>query len=383
MTKLYKAIGCISGTAMDGIDVALIETDGYASINRIGFLSEPHDEDLRNRLRACLNKAEKSPEILAAERDFTLAHAPLILELINQFNYKPQDIDIIGFHGQTTHHNISKKLTLQIGDGALLADKTGIDVIYDMRQADVQAGGHGAPLLPVYHRALALNANLNMPVAVINIGGVGNITWINGEDMVAFDTGPGNAMIDDWIQTHTGESYDKDGAIAALGQADAEQIEVFLTHPYFSENYPKSLDRNDFNTIYTSLRQRPQSMDSGLRRSDEEWINNGAATLTEMTVRSLALGVSQCPEPPTALYITGGGRHNTTIMRRLAEVTGLPVHSIDSLGWNGDSMEAEGFAYMAVRSLLGEPYSFPTTTDCPKPICGGILAKSPHKSEAA
>lgn len=352
---------------MDGIDIALIETDGHAHIKRLGFLSNSHEPDLRDRLRQYLNQSARTPETKAVERDFTLVHAPLIQQLINQLDLSNEDIDIIGFHGQTIHHDPDRKITLQLGDGALLADETGINVVYDMRQADVQAGGQGAPLLPIYHRALTMNADLKHPVAIINIGGVGNITWIRGDDMVAFDTGPGNAMIDDWIQTHTDQTYDKNGEIAAQGQVDEAALNEFLSLPYFLKKYPKSLDRNDF--IAKNI--------NGLS------IYDGAATLTEMTVQSIALAVSQCPEKPTALYITGGGRYNGFMMKRLNDVTALPVHSIDSLGWDGDSMEAEGFAYMAVRSLLGEPYSFPTTTGCPTPTVGGVLAKSSKSKKAA
>ena len=365
--KIFKAIGCMSGTAMDGIDVALIETDGYNYINPIGFLSDVHEPDFREKLRSCLNKTTMDESAEYVERKFTMRHIPIIQQLINNFNLSIHDIDIIGFHGQTIHHDPDKKSTIQLGDGGLLAQETGIDVAHSIRHADVQSGGQGAPFLPVYHRALAQNANLDFPIAVINIGGVGNITWINGENMIAFDTGPGNAMIDDWIKQHTGKTYDQDGKIAAAGTVDKSIIEQFLSLPYFLKKHPKSLDRNDFNGI----------------KIDSLSLEDGAATLTEMTVQSIALSISQCPEKPSALYITGGGRHNTYMMKRLGQVTVLSVHSTDTLGWDGDAMEAQGFAYMAVRTLLNEPISFPSTTGCPTPTVGGIIAKSNRKTEAA
>lgn len=352
---------------MDGIDIAAIETDGYGHINHLGFTSAAHDPELRERLRSCLNQSVITEEIEAIARDFTLQHPQLIKNLLNDLNLSEQDIDIIGFHGQTIHHDPDNRITIQIGDGELLAQETGIHVAYDIRQNDVQSGGQGAPLIPVYHRALTLNAGMDLPVAVINIGGVGNITWISDNEMIAFDTGPGNAMIDDWIKHHTEMTYDKDGMVAANGTLDQSKLDTFLSLPYFDKDYPKSLDRNDFTSI---------SVD-GLSLED------GARTLTEMTIQSIALAVSQCPEQPKAIYITGGGRHNKTIMARLSEETGLPVQSTDVLGWNGDSMEAEGFAYMAVRSLLGEPISYPSTTGCPTPMTGGKIAKARKSSEAA
>jgi anhydro-N-acetylmuramic acid kinase len=365
--KIFKAIGCMSGTAMDGIDIALIESDGYGYIKPIGFLSETHDPDFREKLRICLNKTEVDSDVKLTEDDFTKRHVPLIQKLINKFNLLKKDIDIIGFHGQTIHHDPENKLTVQMGDGDLLAQETGIDVVHSIRHADVQAGGQGAPFLPVYHRALALNAGLELPVAIINIGGVGNITWINNDGMIAFDTGPGNAMIDDWVKMHTGKAYDDNGAIAAKGIVDQTYVTNFLNSPYFLKKYPKSLDRNDFIDI----------------KLENITFENGAATLTEMTIRSIALGVSQCPKKPKAIYVTGGGRHNAYIMKRLAQETNLPVYTTDTLGWNGDAMEAQGFAYMAVRTLLNEPISFPSTTGCPKPTVGGIIAKSNHDKVAA
>ena len=345
----------MSGTAMDGIDAALIETDGHGYINWIGFETESHDPDFREMLRSCLNKPDRN---LAVEKEFTLRQVPVIKKLLQRTGLNASDIDVIGFHGQTTHHDPDRGVTLQLGDGQLLAEETGIDVVYDLRSNDMRNGGQGAPLLPVYHRALAKNAALSFPIVVLNLGGVANITWIgeNPNDMIAFDTGPANAMIDDWVKAHTDQTYDKNGKIAAAGTIDQSIVDTFLSHEYFAKPYPKSLDRNDFATITVD----------GLS------LENGAATLTEMTVLSVAKGVALCPQQPAAIYVTGGGRHNGYMMERLSELTGVPVHSVDTLGWNGDSMEAEGFAYMAVRSLLNEPISFPGTTGCASPTIGGI-----------
>lgn len=341
---------------MDGIDAAVIDTDGHGYVRDVAFATTPYDDDFRAAMRACLNKPERDEICLRVEQDLTIRHVEAVLKLINQFNLNKQDIDIIGFHGQTIHHDPDNGLTVQLGDGALLAQETGIDVVFDLRSADMENGGQGAPLLPVYHRALALQSDVDLPVAIVNIGGVGNITWIGTDgEMVAFDTGPGNAMIDDWVKKHMGESYDANGRLAAQGVVNEGIIDRFLSLPYFSKKYPKSLDRNDFNKLNIKSLS----------------VENGAATLTEMTVQSVALAVTQCPQKPTAIYVTGGGRHNDFMMKRLYDVSGIAVHSVDELGWRGDAMEAEGFAYMAVRRLLNEPISFPTTTGCSAPTVGG------------
>jgi anhydro-N-acetylmuramic acid kinase len=386
MAELYKAIGCMSGTSLDGVDIALIETDGESVINPLGFLSAPYDEALRERLRACLNKNPETYDMTEVASDFTATHIPVIHNLLSKLNLLPQDIDIIGFHGQSVHHDPDNGITCQIGDAALLAAEICIDVISDFRSADVQNGGQGAPLIPIYHRALAQNAAVAMPVAIINIGGVANVTWINGDNMLAFDTGPGNAMIDDWVIQHTGEPYDKNGEIASKGNVDLKVIKDFLSLPYFSKKPPKSLDRNDFDKSLSSfgLTKGSHRKDAPNKSENDEFsLENGAATLTAVVVHSITHALSQCPAMPKILYVTGGGRHNQTIMRGLSETTSLPVHSTDALGWNGDAMEAEGFAYMAVRTLLNKPISFPETTGCSYPTIGGKLTKSNLKAKAA
>jgi anhydro-N-acetylmuramic acid kinase len=363
--KTYTAIGLMSGTAMDGIDAAAIETDGYSYIKPLGFVSEAHDPFLRNLLQGCLNKTKLTKEIKDIEQAFTCAQIPVIQKLIKRINKSNQNIDFIGFHGQTIHHDPSNGVTIQLGDGELLAAEIGITVINDFRSNDMSHGGQGAPLLPVYHQALVKNAGLDLPIVILNLGGVANITWISDGDMVAFDTGPANAMIDDWVKNHTDKNYDEGGKIASTGVIDQAIINQFLSLSYFLKKYPKSLDRNDFNDIdYLNLS-----------------LEDGAATLTDMTVQSVALGINQCPSKPHAIYVTGGGRHNKFMMQRLSEVTQIKVHLVDELGWNGDAMEAEGFAYMAVRSHLHEPISFPCTTGCQDKVTGGVM-HNPQKDVA-
>lgn len=365
--RIFRAIGLMSGTAMDGIDAALIETDGYGAITRLGFETQPHEDGLRQKLRQCLNRTTISEDENAVARAFTAAQIPVIQRLLKKTGFTAEDIDVIGFHGQTIHHDPDKGLTIQLGDGEWLARETGIDVVYDLRQADMCAGGQGAPLLPVYHRALAMQAGLDFPVAVVNIGGVSNMTWMDADRMIAFDTGPGNAMIDDWVLRHTDTPYDMQGTMAAAGQIDTDKVNEFMAHPYFDKAYPKSLDRNDFADFCL-----PETMACA----------DGSATLTQITVQAIAKGITLCPQKPSAIYVTGGGRHNDTMMQWLSGATGLAVYSVDTLDWNGDSIEAEGFAYMAVRTLLNAPVSFPTTTGCEKPTVGGVLVCA-KKAQAA
>jgi anhydro-N-acetylmuramic acid kinase len=268
---------------------------------------------------------------------------------------QPGRIDVIGFHGQTVFHDPAHKFTWQIGDSQALADACGIPVVGQMRVADVQAGGQGAPLLPLYHRALA--HELDKPLAILNIGGVSNLTWIGQEGILAFDCGPGNALLDDFVLKRTGKPYDEGGALASHGAADMARVKGWLGHPYFSLKPPKSLDRDAW------------------RHADVSDLNDadGAATLLEFTVRSIEKGVTLCPAAPLSVHVTGGGRLNAQMMKRLKDIFQCPVAPVEALGWNGDAIEAQGFAYLAVRSLLGLPLTEPGTTGVPKALTGGVL----------
>ncbi len=349
---MQTAIGLMSGTSLDGIDAALIRTDGRGKVERLGFYTVPYKDDVRDLLRACLGlKEDTDGRVARAERAMTLAHVDAIRELRRGF---PGPVDLIGFHGQTIDHDPAHRRTWQIGDAALLAAETGIDVIADFRSADVKAGGQGAPFLPLYHQALA--TGLEKPAAIVNIGGVSNITYIGADDeLLAFDTGPGSALINDWVKRHTGAEYDQDGQLAAAGMVHEEILAQYLAHPYFRQKPPKSLDRNAW--TLTPL--------AGLS------VEDGAATLTAFTVRAIIQALDHLPAAPKSWHITGGGRWNKTIMQGLRDGLGVPVGTVDDLGWDGDSMEAEGFAYLAVRSALGLPLSLPTTTNVPRPMQGG------------
>lgn len=356
------AIGLMSGTSLDGVDAALIETDGQAAVRAIAFRGEPWSDAARaqlaeaTQLALTFDRPRQSAPIVAAAELVTRVHVFAVQKLLREAGVSAADIGVVGFHGQTIAHRPDRGWTWQIGDGQVMADATGITTVFDFRSADVAAGGQGAPLLPIYHQALA--ASLERPLAVLNLGGVANVTFI-GEDgaLVAFDTGPANGLVDSWVEQETGQRFDQDGALAGAGRVDQAVLTAMLDHPYFAAPAPKSLDRNDF-TIQPAR---------GLSATD------GAATLTAFTAATVGEALDMLPVPPRRLLVAGGGRHNPTMMRMIAERTGLTPEPTDALGWNGDALEAEGFAYMAVRTLAGLPISFPGTTAVPAPQVGGVV----------
>jgi anhydro-N-acetylmuramic acid kinase len=365
MGKTMRAIGLMSGTSMDGIDLALLETDGENTVHRRSAHTVAYDEDFRAALAQAIHEArdlvdrKARPGTLAAvEREVTERHAGATKAFLARQSLQPADIDVVGFHGQTVLHVPDRRLTVQLGDGPLLARLTGIDVVYDLRAADCAAGGQGAPLVPVYHRALAARLP-ERPVVVLNIGGVANVTWIGGDGtLLAFDTGPGNALIDDWMARHTGASVDADGRAASAGRIDEDGLTALLTHDYFGKLPPKSLDRNAFSSEALT----------GLSLQD------GAATLTAFTAASIARAREHFPEQPKLWLISGGGRRNKTLMAMIAERVEAAVAPAEAGGMDGDAMEAEAWAYLAVRSLRGLPITFPGTTGAPKPLTGGVRA---------
>ncbi len=365
--KLYTAIGLMSGTSLDGVDAALLRTDGRACAEPAGFVTLPYEESLREEIRACFGlKDVNDPQAVKTTRAITLKHAEAVSALLVKTGCTKEDIDVIGFHGQTIWHKPEDGISVQIGDGALLARETGIDVVDDFRSADVAAGGQGAPLLPLYHAALA--QGLPKPVAVLNIGGVANVTWLGPSDhlpdknneILAFDTGPGNALIDDFVKQRTGRCCDENGALAGAGVACRNVLDTMALSSYFDVSPPKSLDRNAW-----SLK--------GLENLSDE---DGAATLTALTVLGVQKAQVHFPVLPGEWLVTGGGRHNSFLMEELQKTLEAPVCAVDEKGWNGDALEAQGFAYLAVRSLLGLPLSLPLTTGVKEPLTGGRLYKA-------
>ncbi len=361
-SKLFRAIGLMSGTSIDGIDAALVETDGVGHVRPLAFIPYSYDRSFREKLRQIFGKKDmaKNPDINAIERELTELHAEIVHRLLQKLSDDIGQIDVIGFHGQTIFHQPQEGKTYQIGDGALLAKTTGIPVVNDFRSADMRAGGQGAPLVPLYHRALA--ADLPKPLAILNVGGVSNITWIGGnkdEDILAFDVGPGNAPLDDWVLRHTGQPFDEYGVLAASGAIHFDLIHKLMKHPFFQKKPPKSLDRNTFKNL----------VPTDLGAAD------GAATITKMIAFGVAKSFEFMPRKPLRLYVGGGGRLNNTLMRCLSDLIGIPVSPVDDLGWSGDGLEAEAFAYLAVRSRLGLPLSVPGTTGVPMPTTGGKFYK--------
>jgi anhydro-N-acetylmuramic acid kinase len=347
------ALGLMSGTSMDGIDAALIETDGGELLRPVAFVARPYEPEFRARLASAVSAGAADA---ALEAELTRKHAEAAEALLAESGIAAAKVSLIGFHGHTVFHAPAERRTVQIGDGALLAKLTRIAVVNDFRSADVAAGGEGAPLVPIFHRAIA--GPLEKPVAMLNIGGVANVTWIGQAGaLLAFDTGPGNALIDDWALAHTGRPVDEGGSLASAGRSEEGILAELMADPYFTRRPPKSLDRNHFRNAASRL--------AGLGPED------GAATLTHLTAASVAAALAHLPEPPRRWIVTGGGRRNPALMSALAGRLGKPVDPIEAIGWDGDAIEAQAFAYLAMRSRKGLPISFPETTGVPRPMTGG------------
>ncbi len=347
------ALGMMSGTSLDGIDVAILHTDGHRVLGFGPWRSAPFDAALRAGLHESL---DGGGDLDGLARDLTEAHAIEVTTLLEDEKLTHSDINIIGFHGQTILHRPAAGVTVQLGDGALLAARTGIDVVSDFRSADVAAGGQGAPLAPLYHAALA--ADLPRPLAVLNIGGIANLTYL-GVDAPpsAFDTGPGNCLLDDWAVARSGQAMDRDGALAGGGEVVPGVLAALMDHPYFDAPPPKSLDRGDFSLAALA----------GLSAAD------GAATLAAFTARAVARGAAAIPAPPRRWLVAGGGRHNPALMAALRGALKAPVDAVEAVGWRGDALEAEAFAFLAVRVLRGLPLSLPSTTGVARPTRGGVV----------
>ena len=362
MSKTLTALGLMSGTSLDGIDVALLETDGEEVVKRGPSQTYSYDEAMQTRLRKAIHDAsgmtarEDRPGALAdAEAAITLRHAEAVRSFLKHHNMTASNIDIIGFHGQTVLHKPELRLTVQLGAGAALAEYLKIPVVYDMRAADMAAGGQGAPLVPIYHAALVKKR----PAAIVNIGGVANVTFIGADGtLMAFDTGPGNALINDWMKANNAGEFDDKGALALTGKVSHTHLKAVLNHPYFAQRPPKSLDRNSFSTFDFSVLS----------------LADGAATLSAFTAASIAKAAHWFPADPQSWIIAGGGRHNQAIMGELRDRLGS-VATAEEAGFDGDSLEAEAWAYLAVRCKRGLPITFPETTGVSTPMTGGKFAK--------
>jgi anhydro-N-acetylmuramic acid kinase len=367
------AIGLMSGTSYDGVDVALVDTDGE-EIGQLGPTGyRPYSEQERERLRhaiaaaAALENRTERPQLLAETEELvTDMHAEAVEAFLAANGMAPAAVAVVGFHGQTVLHRPERRLTVQLGNGRALAARLGIPVVYDFRAADVAAGGQGAPIVPVFHRAMVRLLKRGHPVGVLNLGGVANVTFIDGKaDIIAFDTGPGNALIDDFVLLRSGQPRDDGGRTAAAGKPDEAAVARVLAHPFFAQRPPKSLDRNAFRHWVT---------DEG--RLAAMSTEDGAATLTAITAAAVAHGIKVLPRAPASWIVGGGGTRNPTLMRMLAErLAPAVVETAGAIGWSADALEAQAFAYLAVRSLKGLPNTFPTTTGVPRPIAGGVVAR--------
>lgn len=368
MGKEMCALGLMSGTSMDGIDIAVIDTDGRGLVRRKFFASYPYSESFRTQLRSGLKEAlsikdrdERPGRLRLLEQYLTDLHVEAVSQFLDDHDLKAAEIDVIGFHGHTILHEPARCFTVQIGDGLRLAEQSGIDVVYDLRAADCAAGGQGAPLAPVYHQALF--ASHVRPVAILNIGGVANVTWIGpqGEgDITAFDIGPGNALIDDWVRERLRQPFDEGGQVAAGGTIRDDVVERLLSDPFFIAPLPKSLDRGHFSAVDV----------------EELSVADGAATLTAFTARAVRRARALLREEPLIWVVTGGGRKNQTLMAMIAEQVDNAVVPAEAVQFDGDAVEAEAWAYLAVRSLHGLPITFPGTTGVDQPLTGGVIARA-------
>ncbi|MHA6344617.1 anhydro-N-acetylmuramic acid kinase [Roseivivax sp. CAU 1761] len=356
-----RALGAMSGTSLDGVDAAMIVTDGERILETGDWDYRPYDAAETAVLRAALGRWPGEPGVAEAERVVERAH----LDLLARF----EGAELVGFHGQTLAHEPRGRGTHQIGCGAALADALGVPVVWDFRSADVRLGGEGAPLAPFYHFACARRIGATEPLAMLNLGGVGNLTWIDPRKArpeeegacLAFDTGPANAPINDLLTERRGQPFDRDGALAARGKVVDGALELFLEEGYFLRMPPKSLDRDDFALMLDLVRELDDA--------------DAAATMTAMSAAAVMRGLEHCPTPPERLLVTGGGRHNPVMMAMIAAGLDCPVEPVEAAGLDGDMMEAQAFAFLAVRVLRGLPTSCPATTGVRAAIGGGEISR--------
>jgi len=351
------AIGFMSGTSCDGVDAAILDTDGESNISFLGGLTLNYGDDLRTRLLEASQHDVPIVELLRLERDVSAHHLQAARMLLEQHPKLQKKISVIGLHGHTIRHIPNEGLTMQVGNPWILAKELGLPVVTDFRRCDMSVDGQGAPLVAMFHRALFEDEP--RPTLVLNLGGVANVTWLGKEDeIIAGDTGPGCGLLDEWAQTMADLPHDLDGKLALAGKVNQEIVEAALTTPFFSKPLPKSADRYDFDHVDVS----------GLS------VEDGAATLCAVTVEAIFRAVRRLPSMPDSMYVTGGGVHHPVIMDMLESKFGK-IRSVRERGLNPDTLEAECFAWLAVRHEKQLPLTIPETTGCQYPISGGVAAK--------
>lgn len=358
-TGSVRALGMMSGTSLDGVDAAIVDTDGHwiLGFGPSGYHAFSGNE--RAVLRAGLGQWHGAA-VEAASEVVDAAHLALLADM--------DPVELIGFHGQTLAHEPRGRGTLQVGNGAALAHRQGVPVVWDFRSDDVAMGGEGAPLAPFFHFACAKFIGATEPLCFLNLGGVGNLTYVDPSfdvpeadgALLAFDTGPANAPLNDLMQARLGQEMDTGGALAAQGTVETGALELFLAEPYFTKMPPKSLDRNDFEEMIGLVGELADS--------------DAAATLTAMSAAGVLQGMEHCPTPPARLLVTGGGRHNPVLMQMLQVALDCPVDPIEAVGLDGDMLEAQAFAYLAVRVARGMPTSCPGTTGVRAAVGGGVIS---------
>lgn len=371
MSNRMLVLGLMSGSSAESVDVALVETDGEKVHRRGPAAAYAYTDAHRAAIAAAVHMAAQAKgrpagngTLAAAEDAVTQAHANAVRNFLTTNHIPPGRVDAAGFHGQTILHRPDDGVSVQIGDGEQLSDITGINMVYEFRTADMAAGGKGAPLASVYHRAVMAKAGLKAPLALVSIGDVANVTWIGADgSMLAFDTGPGNFLLNEWSLRQTGEAFDNDGKLAGRGSVQEDAVDAFLTHPYFRRPPPKSLDTSDFSLFFVE----------GLGLFD------AAATLAAITVEAIVRGIDFMPEPPQRWIITGAGARNPVLMTRLRKRLGGRVETARAVGLSARFMEAEALGFLAVRSLRGRPLTFPETTGVLRPTCGGIAVAPGRK----
>ena len=369
MKNIITSIGLMSGTSADGIDASIIKSDGENDVYIIGNHFFPYASRLKSKIRNLKEKINlisdlelNTLEIDSLEKEITLLHAKIVNLIIKKFKLTKSEIDLIGFHGHTIFHSFKDKKTTQLSDGRLLSKLTGLRVVYNFRENDIKNGGQGAPLVPIFHRLLQVKLKLKTPLVFLNIGGISNLTYLNEDKQIeSFDTGPGNFLIDKILQLKSNDKiqFDKDGMIASTGIIDKNILDIYLSDPYYKLLPPKSLDVNDFN--FSPL--------TGLS------LKNSIATLSELTSLTIVNALNFFSSKPIEIILCGGGRKNKYIFERIKKLSKITISNIDDYKINGDFVESQAFAYLAIRSFFGKPISFPGTTGVDKPITGGDIVK--------